>query len=437
MARLTAIKTEPNLTNMESIIYLLTQQGGEKMKGTVRAKGKCNKCKGNFELVDNKLGYICLQCKVIPTRFFIDLHHEGKRVRIFSDKTGQVLDSYQRAAKLLSTIDQLIDDHSFDPSKFIKAELERFWTKNLLDKFLTSKLNSLAPSYTKDFERMIRIAKDFFRMKDARDIRKIDIVNYKEHLEKNFSLGNKSIKNILDVFKTFMRYLMNDLEIIDKVPPFPIVDVQAPKTIWLHAEDQITLFELIPEEHKPIMAFLMLHGCRPSEARALKCKDIDLKNKSMTIYATFSNGIYREKRKGKRSTPVTIPIHPEMYDFIQARVKNNLPEAYIFINPKTGSYYRESFLKRIWQSVRTKAGISNTIRLYDATRHSFGSQLVNSNVPIYTVSKLLGHSSIKTTERYCHSHIENLRINMNKISLKPISTVTKLSPEKRRQRKSN
>ena len=112
-----------------------------------------------------------------------------------------------------------------------------------------------------------------------------------------------------------------------------------------------------------------------------------------------------------------------------------MPEAYIFINPKTGSYYRESFLKRIWQSVRTKAGISNTIRLYDATRHSFGSQLVNSNVPIYTVSKLLGHSSIKTTERYCHSHIENLRINMNKISLKPISTVTKLSPEKRRQRK--
>ncbi len=397
------------------------------MKGIIRCKGHCEKCGGSFTHVP-RLGYICPECKIIPRRFYIDLWFNGNRIRLFSDKTGQTLDSYQRAQNLLAHINYEIKNHIFNPSKYVNSELKEFWTSNLIEKFLEMKLPLIAPSYQKDYERMGRMVKDFFGTKDVREIRKLDIINFKTYIEKKFNFKPKSVKNILDFFKTFLRYLKYDLEIIDNVPSFPKIEVQPPSFRWLTSEDQIKLLNYIPDKHKPILMFLMLQGCRPGEARALKCKDIDLRNETIIIRATFSNGIYLERRKSKNA--ITIPIHPEMMDFLKERVKNNLPEAFVFVNPNTGGPYSENNLRNIWSKVRQKANISSSFRLYDATRHSFASQLVNSGSSIFKVSKLLGHSSIKMTEKYAHTNIENLKTDLKKLSL----TVTKLSPGEKGQK---
>lgn len=171
------------------------------------------------------------------------------------------------------------------------------------------------------------------------------------------------------------------------------MDIQSKPLKWLNSGDQQQIFSLIPDAHKPIIAFLMLHGCRPAEARALKVKGVDLSNRTITISATFSLRTYREKRKGKHSKTATIPIHPEMYDFLAGRVKGNFPESFIFINPNTGTYYSDSALLRVWDSVRTVSGLPKSFRLYDATRHSLASQLVNSGTTLFAISRLLGHSS--------------------------------------------
>jgi len=288
------------------------------------------------------------------------------------------------------------------------------------------------PSVEADYKRKIRIAKEFFGNQDVREIRKLDIINYKEHCEKKFTWKPKTLKDNLDLFKTFMYYLKDDLEVIDKIPPFPGIDVPEAPFRWIGQKDQLQLFEKVPEEHRPIIAFLMLHGCRPGEARALKSRDIDLEQGSITISATFSKNVYREKRKGKRSQPVVIPIHPELRNYLEVRLKNSLPEAFVFINPTTGKCYYEKKLRKIWQHVRKQAGISNELRLYDASRHSFASQLVNSGVSLFTVSKLLGHSSTKMTEKYSHASLESMRAELSKISLQG-EKVAKLLHKKEEQ----
>ncbi len=396
------------------------------MKGNIRVKSKCPVCQGKFTEI-KKLGFICPEHKTTPKRFFIDFFHKGQRFKLYSDNHGQVIDSYQRAKSLLSRISSEIENHTFDTTKYVKQELEKFYISNLLDVFLESKLtgiNAIAPSYVRHYRRYVGIAKEYFGTKDVRDLRKLDIVNYQSYVSENYNFASKTLKNCIDIFKTFLVYTKNDLELIDMVPHFPMIDVPPPKTTWLTPKIQKAAFNYVPDHDKPIIAFLMLSGCRPGEARALKCKDVDIDKGLITISATFSNAIYRQKRKGKRSQSVTIPIHQEIFSFIKHRIENNLPEAFVFVN-QAGRHYSETGLLVIWRNVREKAGLDKSVRLYDAARHSFATQMINSNVSTYSVSKFLGHSNTKTTEKYLHNDLSKLQADISNVSLK--EKVIKLS----------
>lgn len=422
------------LTDAECVAYLesINEDGEDTMRGNVRVKGNCSECDGKFSFVNKKLGFICKVCKTTPKRFFVDLFYQGQRIKIYSDKQGQALDSYKRAITLLTNINGEIKTHDFDPAKYLKAEQERFWVKNLLQRFLEDKLPSISPSRISHYTRYTELAKEFYGTKDVREIRKIDITDFKKNLIKKHYTEQpkqgKSLKNVMDHFKTFMIYCMKEYEIIDKVPTFPVIEMQPYQFKWLGQEDQANLYNMTEDKHKPFVAFLMLHGCRPGEARALKVKDVDLRQQVITISATFSDEVYKERRKGRGAKPVMVPIHPEMLDYITDRIKNNLPEAFIFTN-RNGMPYTRSDVKHVWEKMKEKANIGEGLRFYDVTRHSFASQLVNSNTSIYKVSRLMGHSSTKMTEKYAHHDIEKLKADVQKLSLKHIATVPRVSPK--------
>jgi integrase len=397
------------------------------MKGKVRVplrNSACQKCGGLFEDIGRK-GYVCENCYSRPDRYYLDIHFRGKRVRVFCDKQGIPLDSFERAFDLLAHINYEINDHSFDPSRYVKSEQKEFYVMSLCDKFLDFKIGSIAPSYQKDYRRMINIVKDYFKTTDIRDLRKIHILNFKEYLEKTFTLSGKSIKNILDLFKTFLNYCKNDLEIISVVPALPEIELTSFNAKWVPEEAKIELFYLIPDEDKPIFACMMLYGLRPSEVRALKVKNVDLQERKITITATFSSRTYREKRKGRRSKAVTIPIHSELQGYITERVKNNLPEAFLFVNQRTGRYYSLDTLDRIWANVREKANLDKGVRLYDATRHSVVSTHIINGLSSFKVSRMVGVGARMIEERYAHCRAEDLRADIETLSLKRQQTVSK------------
>ena len=57
-------------------------------------------------------------------------------------------------------------------------------------------------------------------------------------------------------------------------------------------------------------------------------------------------------------------------------------------------------------TARKKAGLQD-VRLHDL-RHSFASILINSGRSLYEVQHLLGHTQVKTTERYAHLQQDTL-----------------------------
>jgi len=366
----------------------------------------------------------CPEHKTHPARFYIDLSWKGLRIRIYSDKYGDPIDSFRRALQLHSNINEEIEDHRFDPTKYVRQDLVKFQVKNLLDRFLTARLPELAPSYKKDYRRMVSAAQEHFGIKDAREIRKIELVEYKGALEAS-DLAPKTVKNYLDHFKVFLRWCRSDLEIISQIPSFPSVTLSPKPFRWLVQEDQVKIFDHIPEQDRPIIHFLALHGCRPAEARALRIRDLNLAAGTVTISSTFSGTVFQEKRKGRGSKAYTLPIHQEMMEFVASRSSEALPGAWVFINPRHGGPYTENKLRRIWEAARIAAGLDRSLRLYDATRHSFASQLRAAGVGIERIKDLVGHSDIRTTLKYAHGNLNGMKADLEKLSLKKVIIVKK------------
>jgi integrase len=292
-----------------------------------------------------------------------------------------------------------------------------------MERFLSSRIASIAPGYRADYRRLANRAADFFLKKDVREIRKLDLVNYQNELGAS-AVQAKTQKNYLDLFKTFLRWCRSDLEILDLVPSFPPVSVIPRSPKWVSQEDQTRILPEIPADDRPIIEFLMLHGCRPAEARALRARDVDLKSRTVTIASTFSGSEFREQRKGRGSRPVVLPIHTEALDFLAHRLSVCLPGAFVFINPRTNKPYSAWALCGVWRRLRVKAKIPAEVRLYDATRHSVATQLRQAGVPIADIKDQLGHTDIRTTMKYAHSDLGRLRANMEILSLKKIRPQT-------------
>jgi integrase len=394
------------LTDMDLIQYLLSSESeGQKMKGVIRPISRqtnCPACNKKFQHIP-KLGYACLACKTVPNRFRIDIHFSGHRYFICSDKQGQALDSFQRALVLSSHIQHEIENHIFDPSRYVASDIKKYYFENLLAQWISDKekeagKDQLSYSYINPLKGHIRnYIKPHFIGKDVRDIRTIDIKEFCRQLPDK--LAPKTQKNIINALENFFNTLLSD-EILEKKPVFPRISVPEPAIKWCNREVQDSILNAIPDRHRFIFFFLTRQGLRPAEAVAVKWEDIDLGNGILTVKRTMSNRKIVERTKTRKVRPRL--IHPDVLDILKS-IPRGLPNVYLFINPNSGKPYLTDTLQRLWKEA-CKA-VSVDIELYQATRHSVASMAASSGVSIAIIKEVLGHTDIRTTQKYAHVNV--------------------------------
>jgi integrase len=144
-----------------------------------------------------------------------------------------------------------------------------------------------------------------------------------------------------------------------------------------------------------IVAFLLFTGARKREALDARWCDIDLEARTWVIPVTKTGG------------PRTVYLSDGALRLLDALRHDPVHDPrlpFVFPNPKTGKPFACIFYA--WNAARRQAGLDE-FRIHDL-RHSFASILVNNGVPLYDVQKLLGHASIKTTQRYAHLNAAKL-----------------------------
>jgi len=153
-------------------------------------------------------------------------------------------------------------------------------------------------------------------------------------------------------------------------------------------ETQRLYAELLKSENtqlKYIVPLLLVLGCRKRELLDSTWDQFDLERRSWRIPMSKS---------GKARH---VPLSAAALSLL-TQVPRWQGCPYVVPNPKTRQPFVSIFCS--WNTVRQKAGLPE-VRLHDL-RHSMASNLVNSGRSILEVAKILGHSQLKTSQRYSH-----------------------------------
>lgn len=144
-------------------------------------------------------------------------------------------------------------------------------------------------------------------------------------------------------------------------------------------------------------------GLRLSEAVNLKCSNVNLKDKIITIGDTGFTSKTRTQR--------FVPMNEKVYQLLNSRISKKEKNKYVFAKnfgrPYTGDYISKKFKEAV-----RKAGLDEAIH-YHTLRHSSASNLINKGVSLYTVQRILGHQNISTTQIYSHINLDEMRKAVN------------------------
>ena len=214
-------------------------------------------------------------------------------------------------------------------------------------------------------------------------------------------LKPKTINCHLDSIRGFYEYLREgeNLPIANPVKRGYVLRLSNPLPRYVRDEDIRKLFDVMRTARDRAIFMLMLRcGLRVEEVANLNIGAMDLKRRKIIV------------QQGKGGKGRVVYLSKDAFDALvhYLRVRPSSRAKRLFLVEK-GTYYGRAISvrgiqKRIEYHAR-KAGVKVSCH---QLRHTMATQLLNADADLVTIQDLLGHSRIKTTQRYCK--VSNLKV---------------------------
>ena len=180
---------------------------------------------------------------------------------------------------------------------------------------------------------------------------------------------------------------------------------------FLSPQEIRKLLEAANERLRRIIVTLLYTGLRRDELIHLTWEDLDFQKKLLSVQA--KDGWHPKDYEARH-----IPMGERLLNLLRSQKRGDCPHAF---SNGDGGPLNGNILSRDFRKLARSCDIKNAS--IHTLRHTFASYMVMNGVDLYTVQKLLGHSSIKTTEIYAHLAPDYLRSAIGKLDFKlPHST---------------
>ncbi len=299
------------------------------------------------------------------------------------------------------------DEETLYKAEIIRDTMELELYGNSVSFMLNNKLGEISfLDYATDFaekknlpayKACIKQIKEYVRFKFLVSNIKMNEINvkfcegFKEFLEKKISkrkLANQTAKTYLTIFAAILNNAYHE-KIIQQNPAARIrIKLIESKREFL-SEDELKQFILVDTQYieiKNAFLFSTQTSLRLGDIRNIKIKDVRTSNNEAFLY------FRQQKTKGLSNMKLSKLAHDI---FIEQKSKH-VKEGLIFILPQSVSFINEKI-----RLMADDAGIEKYISFHVA-RHTFATIALSKGIDIYTVSKIMGHSSVSVTEIYAN-----------------------------------
>lgn len=364
--------------------------------------------------------------------FILDYRMDGRKRRITIGRhpAWSVKAARQRAAEL-----KFEADKGHDPLD--EREARRAKAQDTLRKYLDTHYNE-HQRHKKSGDQTIAMLRNSFAKigsKPLHQISKADILAWRRQREAD-GLKFQTIKRHFDA----LRALLNHAVANDHLSSNPLdgFQLQAPAATAQEQLDRVTARKMLePDEveaffagldafnvekrdqrrrsraagkthlpdldglrfaHPAVPWFRLAYftGFRPGDLFGLQWEHCDLKAGHIRKVI--------EKTAQHQPDPQTFPLSPAAASTLRDWWEQNgkLRSGHVFASERTGGRMDKHAMQRPWAHVKKLGGLPDSIDIY-TLRHNFASQLIRAGQDLYTVSKLMAHTSIETTiNNYAH-----------------------------------
>lgn len=147
--------------------------------------------------------------------------------------------------------------------------------------------------------------------------------------------------------------------------------------------------------YRAILVTIYSAGLRVSEACQLRVSDIDSAQMQLRV----------EQGKGRKDRYTL--LGQKNLELLRDYYRVYRPGGWLFGGQKKGNWISVSAVQNAFKRAKKKAGITKPATVH-TLRHSFATHLLEQNADVFTIKKLLGHTSLKTTSVYLHVSRERL-----------------------------
>lgn len=226
------------------------------------------------------------------------------------------------------------------------------------------------------------------------------VLSFMDHLLDK-RLKPKTINCYLNSIRGFYEYLIEEEQ-------FPIshpvkrgysLRLSRPLPRYLRDEDVPRLFNVIRSKRDRAMFMLMLRcGLRVEEVSKLTMAALDLPRSQLFVY----------EGKGVKDRVVYLSndAYKILVGYLKARSSSRAKK--VFLIEKGRFKGKPIQVRGIQHRMQHYAQIAGLKVSCHQLRHTMATQLLNADADLVTIQDLLGHTRIKTTQRYCQ--VSNLKV---------------------------